>query len=170
MQFNHIDSINSVSNHIIENMTTNDMITTKIQSELDTLKTEMSDQTYKTLCDKLMLLNKEEKPSREFAIYDMTLLLPNLKEGDDERSFNMIFTREKRLLKMKIVNAEIYMNKIKMNGFCKINTSLFEEYIKQNDELHIHSFCDDCEDVSHMDIDIQYPEVIAIEITKSLLI
>lgn len=150
-------------------MTTNNMITTKIQSELDTLKTEMSDQTYKTLCDKLMLFNKEEKSSREFAIYDTTLLLPNLeKESDDERSFNMIFTKEKRLLKMKIVNAEIYMNKIKMNGFCKINTSVFEEYIKQNDELHIHSFCDDCEDVSHLDIDIIYPEVIAIEITKNL--
>ena len=145
------------------------MITTQVQSELDVLKTDMSDRVYKTLCDKLMSLNQEEKIPMEFAIYDTTLLLPKLeREGDDERTFNMIFTQEKRLLKMKIINAEIYMNKIKMNGFCKIHSSIFDEYIKQRDEMHFHSFCDDCEEVSHLHIDMLYPEVIALKITKIL--
>lgn len=160
--FSHTIS-NIPVNHTIDNM-----ITTQVQSELDALKTEMSDQVYKTLCDKLMSLNQEERSPREFAIYDTTLLVPKLEsEGDDERTFNMLFTPEKRLLKMKIVNAEIYMNKIKMNGFCKIHTSIFDDYVKQGDEMHIHSFCEDCEDVAHLHIDIQYPEVIATRITKS---
>ena len=144
----------------------NDMITTKIQSDLDSIKERLQDDVYKKLCDSLMALNKQESTQKAYSIYDTLLLVPMVQVEDEDRVLNFRFRAEKRFLKMKNTDANAWMTQISLAGYCKIPSVLFEEYVKQNEEIHLHSYCDECESVSHMDFDVQYPEVMIMKITK----
>lgn len=139
-------------------------ISSKIQSELDSLKESMTDDVYKKLCDKLLDIHQQEKQQLRF--YEISILVPVMNDTDDDRTFTMRMRMEKRLIHIKQEKANEMMNNIEENGYYDLSGSMLNEYVKTNDTVHVHGFCDECEEVDHMDIKIVYPSYIVTHIMR----
>ena len=141
--------------------TNNDSLVVRLQSELDAMKEQLTDQVYKTLCDKLMDINKTENTKRVF--YEFTVCVPRLvPEGSDERSFELTLEPEKRIRDMVRDNGEKWMREIKEHGYKEVSNCFFSHQVRKKDELHVHDMCEDCEEVSHINIEVSYPTLIVI--------
>ena len=133
----------------------------RIQSELDAIKENLSDQVYKTLCDKLMDINNTENTGRVF--YEFTVCVPRLvPEGSDERSFELTLEPEKRIITMVRYEGEMWMREIKEHGYKEVANRFFSQQVRNKDELHVHDMCEECEEVSHINIEVAYPTLIVI--------
>ena len=142
--------------------TNNDSLVIRLQSELDAMKEQLTDQVYKTLCDKLMVINKTENSKRVF--YEFTVFVPRIiPEGSDERSFELTLEPEKRIRDLVRSEGEKWMREIKEHGYKEISNYFFSKQVRNKDELHVHDMCEECEEVSHINIEVSYPTLIVIE-------
>jgi hypothetical protein len=141
--------------------TDNDSVVVQLQSELDAMKEELTDQVYKTLCDKLMNINKTENKGRVF--YEFTVCVPRVvPEGSDERSFELTLEPEKRIRTMVRWEGEKWMREINEHGFKEVANRFFSQQVRNKDTLHVHDMCEECEEVSHINIEVSYPTLIVI--------
>lgn len=161
-----------VTNKTTTSSANNSALVAMMQSELDALKEGLTDQVYKTLCDKLMEINKTEssKSNTERVFYEFTVCVPRLvPEGSDERSFELTIEPEKRIKSLVRCEGENWMREIKTHGFKHVASHFFFQHVRHKDDLHVHDMCDDCEEVSHISIEISYPTlmVIGMSVTES---
>lgn len=141
--------------------TNSDSLVVRIQSELDSIKEQLTDQVYKTLCDKLMHINKIENTKRVF--YEFTVCVPRLvPEGSDERSFEFTLEPEKRIKDLVRSEGDMWMREINEHGFKEVANRFFSQQVRNKDELHVHDMCEECEEVSHINIEVSYPTLIVI--------
>tara|TARA_Y100000389_G_C17158648_1_gene363235 strand:+ start:126 stop:605 length:480 start_codon:yes stop_codon:yes gene_type:complete len=141
--------------------TNNESLVVQIQSELDAIKENISDLAYKTLCDKLMDINKTENKGRIF--YEFTVCVPRIvPDGSDERSFELTMEPEKRIRTMVRYEGEMWMREINEHGFKEVANRFFSQQVRNKDELHVHDMCEECEEVSHINIEVSYPTLIVI--------
>lgn len=141
--------------------TNNDSLVVRIQSELDAMKEQLTDQVYKTLCDKLMDINNMENKGRIF--YEFTVCVPRIvPEGSDERSFELTLEPEKRFRDMFRYEGDMWVREIQKNGFKEVANRFFSQQVRNKDELHVHDMCEECEEVSHINIEVSYPTLIVI--------
>ena len=139
----------------------NDSLVVRIQSELDAMKEQLTDQVYKTLCDKLMDINNMENKGRIF--YEFTVCVPRIvPEGSDERSFELTLEPEKRFRDMFRYEGDMWVREIQKHGFKEVATRFFSQQVRNKDELHVHDMCEECEEVSHINIEVSYPTLIVI--------
>lgn len=154
-----------VTNKTTSSSANNNPLVAKLQSELDALKEGLTDQVYKTLCDKLLEINKTEniKSSTERVFYEFTVCVPRLvPEGSDERSFELTIEPEKRIKSLVRGDGENWMREIKTHGFKHVSSCFFFQHVRHKDDLHVHDMCDDCEEVSHISVEISYPTLMVI--------
>ena len=146
----------------------NDSLVVLIQSELDAMKEELTDNVYKTLCDKLMNINKTENTKRAF--YEFTVCVPRLvPEGSDERSFEFILEPEKRIKDLVRSEGDKWMREIKEHGYKEVSNCFFSQQVRDKDELHVHDMCEECEEVSHINIEVSYPTLIVIAMKPAVI-
>ena len=139
-------------------------ISSKIQSELDSLKESMTDEVYKKLCDKLLDIHQEEKQQQRF--FEITILVPTMNNTDDDRTFIKNMCMEKRLIKLKLEKANEIIDSVETNGHYELSSCLLNDYVKTNDTVHVHGFCDECEEMDHIDVKIMYPAYVITNILR----
>ena len=151
---------------------TNNPLVAKLQSELDAVKEGLTDQVYKTLCDKLMEINRAERTTSntERVFYEFTVCVPRLvPEGSEERSFEFTLEPEKRINHMLRCEGEKWMQEIRVHGYKHVSNCYFFNHVRHKDDLHLHSFCDDCEDISHINVEIAYPTLMVIAMNPVMM-
>jgi hypothetical protein len=146
-------------------MSSNDTnISTKIQAEIDSMKESMTDEVYKRLCDKLLEIHQNEQ--QEYSFYEVRLLSPYLNTTDEDHIQTMRLRTENRIIRMKQSNAKEFMNRIRDHGSCDIPTTMFGGCVKEEDAVDVHRYCDDCEEIGHIDVVIMYPFQVVTNIVR----
>ncbi len=118
-------------------------------SKIDDIKTKITDQEYKQLCDEMMELNKKHKD-----LYEITYIYPVACNDryDDGESNDMIELEDEKIF-CNVKNAFKYIRMIERSGFCKATddftyntTNIFSEsilpkinfdYYEKDDKKHI---------------------------------
>ena len=148
--------------------TDNSSIVIRLQSELDAMKEQLTDQVYKTLCDKLMDINKTESTKRVF--YEFTVCVPRLvPDGSDERSFELTLEPETRIKDLVRSEGERWMREIEEQGYKELPNRFFSQQVRNKDELHVHDLCEECEEVSHINIEVSYPTLIVVAMKPAVV-
>lgn len=146
----------------------NDSLVVRLQSELDTMKEDLTDQVYKTLCDKLMEINNKENSERVF--YEFTVCVPRLvPEGSEERSFEFTLEPEKRITGIVRGDGEKWIQEIKEHGYKEVSNYFFSKQVRNKDDIHVHDMCGDCEEVSHISIEVSYPTLIVVAMRPAVV-
>lgn len=155
-----------------EDNASSEVLSTEMMITIDSLKEQMTDDTYKQLCDKLMELNRKEKTIEEHGFYEMTIVVNTFvkDECDCEDYFDDVYIQEtkveKRIVKINHELAEAHIAYIRENGFMNTPYELFKNQIGSEHIINAQGHCLTCDEIGHYKLKVLKPFICVINITK----
>lgn len=149
-----------------------EILSTEMMTTIDSLKEQMTDDTYKQLCDKLMELNRKEKTIEEHGFYEMTIVINSFvkDECDCDVDFDDVYLQdtkiEKRYIKINHKIAKEHMNYINLHGYINIPYDVFKDQVDRETSINAQGHCLTCDEIGHYKLKLLKPFVCVVNMKK----
>lgn len=155
-----------------DNDPSSEILSTEMMTTIDSLKEQMTDDTYKQLCDKLMELNRKEKTIEEHGFYEMTIVINSFvkDECDCDVDFEDVYVQdtkiEKRYIKISHKMAKEHIDYINQHSYINIPYDVFKDQVNHETSVNAQGHCITCDEIGHYKLKILKPFVCVVNMKK----